>query len=593
MNTKPRRSIARLAVAGLTVAAIFSACGGSTASPSAAAPSKTPAAASAAPSTAAGPVTITVVSLKPGSEQSAFDAFNAQVAQFEAKYPNIKVTPREYEWTGPTFAAELLGGTLPDVFTIPFTDGKSLIEQGQLADISTAFGALPYATKFNPNVLAAAQDANGKVFAMPTAAYGIGLQYNRALFTAAGLDPDKPPTTWDEIRADAKIIAEKTGMAGFAQMSQNNTGGWMLTTLTYAQGGRMQEVNGTTTTSTITNAGTKKALETLREMRWTDNSMGSNFLLDWGTMNQEFAAGKVGMYMGGSDVYTSLRTSNNIDPATYGLAALPLSTDPNAGVLVGGTLAAVNVKASDAVKDAAVKWIDFYYMTKLTSQESAVQDAKTLSEAKQPVGVPALPIFDKATLDQSLAWIKDYINVPLQQMSSFTSGIFSQPLVGEPSVKTQEMYATLDPVVQAVLTDKNADIDALLTKANTDVQALIDKNHFNQPADALLLRPPAVTCLDLEGPDGTHCRRGDRARGHDDRPHGTRDPGSFPSDGAAPAADHPERPEHLRLPAAAAADLRRLLVAADPAGARDERAEDELRDRPSVRRPRELQPGPR
>jgi multiple sugar transport system substrate-binding protein len=192
-------------------------------------------------------------------------------------------------------------------------------------------------------------------------------------------------------------------------------------------------------------------------------------------MNQLFAAGKVGMFMGGADVYQTLKVTNQINPADYGLAALPLATSPNAGVLVGGTLAAVSPKTTDAERDAAVKWIDFYYMSKLISKDAAILDAKTLSEAKQPVGVPALPIFDKATYDESQTWIKDYINVPTDQMSSFINGVFAQPLVAEFSSHTQEIYAILDGVVQAVLTDQNADIDALLAKADTEAQALIDK----------------------------------------------------------------------------------------------------------------------
>ena len=46
------------------------------------------------------------------------------------------------------------------------------------------------------------------------------------------------------------------------------------------------------------------------------------------------------------------------------------------------------------------------------TEEGAVADAKALTANNQPVGVPALPIFDKATYDESLVWIKDYINVP-------------------------------------------------------------------------------------------------------------------------------------------------------------------------------------
>jgi len=88
--------------------------------------------------------------------------------------------------------------------------------------------------------------------------------------------------------------------------------------------------------------------------------------------------------------------------------------------------------------------------------------------------VPALPIFDKATYDESQTWIADFINVPVAQMTPFTSKIFDQPLVNEPVAHTQETYAALDPVVQAVLTDQNADIDALLDAANAQVQAILD-----------------------------------------------------------------------------------------------------------------------
>ena len=67
----------------------------------------------------------------------------------------------------------------------------------------------------------------------------------------------------------------------------------------------------------------------------------------------------------------------------------------------------------------------------------------------------------------------DYINVPLDQMARFIDGIFDQTPVGEPKGQTQEIYALLDTVVQAVLTDQNADIDALLDQAD-QAQALLD-----------------------------------------------------------------------------------------------------------------------
>jgi len=209
-------------------------------------------------------------------------------------------------------------------------------------------------------------------------------------------------------------------------------------------------------------------------MRWEDQSMGATFDYAWGTINQAFAAGQVGMFTGGSDLYTWMIQNASLNPDDYGVSVIPLEGDPNAGVLGGGTLAAVNVVTTEAERDAAVKWIDFYYIQKLLTEEGAVADAKALTANNQPVGVPALPIFDKATYDESQVWIQDFINVPTAQMTPFTSKIFDQPLVNEPVAHTQELYAALDPVVQAVLTDQNADINALLDAANTQIQAILD-----------------------------------------------------------------------------------------------------------------------
>jgi multiple sugar transport system substrate-binding protein len=478
MIRTPRRSFARLAVVGMTAAALFSACSpAASPSPSAAPASQAPTGASPSAAAEHKPVTITVGVLRPGATQEAADALNRQIDEFQAKYPWITAESEEYNWTAPTFTAALAAGTLPDVFTIPFTDGKGLIAEHQIVNIDSRVRALPYVDKFNKNVLVNGQDADGKIWAVPTQAYGMSLTYNRTLFTQAGLDPDKPPTTWDEVRAAAKTIAEKTGQAGFAEMATENTGGWQLTTMTYALGGRMETVGDDgKVTATVNNPATKSALQYLHDLRWADNAMGSTFDYAWGSINQAFAAGQIGMFTGGSDLYTAMVQNNGLKADDYGVATIPLASDPNAGVLGGGTLAAVNVATTEDQRDAAVTWIDWYYMNKLLTQEGAVADAEALKANNQPVGVPALPIFDKATYDESQTWIKDLINVPTAQMVSFTSKIFDQPLVNEPTSHTQDLYAALDPVVQAVLTDKNADIDALLGAANKQIQTVLDKS---------------------------------------------------------------------------------------------------------------------
>ena len=91
-------------------------------------------------------------------------------------------------------------------------------------------------------------------------------------------------------------------------------------------------------------------------------------------------------------------------------------------MLGGGTLAAVKPDANAAQKAAAVKWIDFYYEAAADLEGAGDPNAKTLVANNQPVGVPALPIFNKAQYDLANTWIKPYINVPIAQMKPFTTG---------------------------------------------------------------------------------------------------------------------------------------------------------------------------
>ena len=459
------RSVPVLVLTSTFVIGLLAGCGSDPASPDA----------QATAGTQDEQVTLSVVSLIPGSEQAAFDAFDERVAQFEEMNPNITIEPVKYEWRATTFAAQLAGGTLPDVYEIPLTDAKTLIENGQLADIDAQFKALPYAADFNETLLQAGMGQDGKVYAIPAKSiYGVALHYNRALFTQAGLDPDNPPTTWDQVREYAKTIKDATGVAGYATMAANNTGGWQLTAATYSRGGRVQQDNGDGTyTATLDNDGTRAALQFLHDLRWEDDSLLADTTLDWGTINQAFAAGQTAMYTSGSDVFTSLVETNGVTSDDYGLTAIP-TEGADAGVLVGGTLAAVNVKADDATKAAAIKWIDFFYLSKLLDQEQAVADAQVRFDNGQPVGTPVLPIFSRDQYELSLEWVADFINVPLDQMTGYTSVMFDQPVVGEPSRSTQETYGALDVMIQAVLSDQNADIDALVEQGNATVQALLD-----------------------------------------------------------------------------------------------------------------------
>ena len=302
---------------------------------------------------------------------------------------------------------------------------------------------------------------------MPYAAYAQALHYNRDLFRQAGLNPNKPPTTWAQLRKYAKQISDRTGAAGYAQMGLNdNTAGWILTTVAYTLGGRMEKGRGTAATATLNNKYTVQALQLLRQMRWDDNSMGSTYDYTWPTINQAFAAGKIGMFINGSDIYTFLVQAANLDPKIYGIAPLPLAKNKTAGVLGGGSIRS-RPSRHEGREAGRRDEVDRLLLHGEARQEgAAVRDARILVANKQPVGVPAFPIFNRRQYDLANSWVKPYVNVPLGQMSPFLNGIFKQNLFPEPAASTQSVYHALDPVVQAVFTDRNANINNLLAQAN-------------------------------------------------------------------------------------------------------------------------------
>lgn len=62
---------------------------------------------------------------------------------------------------------------------------------------------------------------NGTQWGIPVAFSTKALFWNKDLFKAAGLDPEKAPATWAELIADAKAITEKTQAKGFGLVAKS------------------------------------------------------------------------------------------------------------------------------------------------------------------------------------------------------------------------------------------------------------------------------------------------------------------------------------------------------------------------------------
>ncbi|TBL75713.1 ABC transporter substrate-binding protein [Paenibacillus thalictri] len=184
-------------------------------------------------------------------EDGTKEAYNQLIADFEKKNPNIKVKSIGIPFA--QFKDQVLvssaGGNPPDVsmsnqnFTPAFAGAKvaepleSLLGQDMIGDIVDGSKA--------------GVTINGKVMAMPWAPHPSALFWNKNLFKKAGLDPEQPPKTWDDMVAAAKKIAalgkdEKGNpIYGIGEngASDSYTGN-MLLRLAYTYGGKFVDDKG-------------------------------------------------------------------------------------------------------------------------------------------------------------------------------------------------------------------------------------------------------------------------------------------------------------------------------------------------------------
>ncbi|KRV47844.1 hypothetical protein AQ490_05650 [Wenjunlia vitaminophila] len=423
-----------------------------------------------------GTVTITVSGRPAAANPAAVKLFDDKVAAFEKANPDIRVKTNEYEYDQQSFQAKVAGGNLETVVRVPLTEMSSLIKRKQVSDITEDFKQVKHGAQFNDEVLSVARGEDGRTYGVPTEEYALGLVYNRKLFEKAGLDPDSPPTTWDEVREAAKTIKDKTGVDGYAQMTKENTGGWMLTAMTYSFGDDMQEQSGGRWVNSFhkEGSGSHKALDLLKEMRWTDKSMGRNQLRNGGDIERDFAAGKIGMTMAAPNMINHVIDQYKSDKNDVGIGPMP-SDGSAKRTLVGGNVAVISPKASPEQRAAAVKFIDFYYLASKYDPKRAGDQAAVQNKDGLTVGSPLVAFFKPEISDPVEEAVNKHANVPLEHFAAYRESLGDYELVVEPPVEGQNVYKALDNAVQAVLTREDADPAKELNKANDLVKSQVER----------------------------------------------------------------------------------------------------------------------
>ncbi|MEU4094957.1 extracellular solute-binding protein [Streptomyces sp. NPDC026673] len=410
-------------------------------------------------------VTLTIDCMPPAAKKAELKEWKEDVAAFNKKYPNVtidgKSTPGQCEEPA-RFTAALKAKSQPDVFYTYFTDLQQVLDNDGAEDI-TAYvtdKTVPALKDIDTNVLDVLRK-DGKLYGLPTSNYRMGLLINRKLFTQAGLDPNKPPTTWEEVRTAAKAIAGVgKGVSGYGEYSAQNTGGWHYTATMYGLGGEIVSTDGTKAAFN-TDLG-KQIVQNLHDMRWTDNSMGQTQLLKWGDLQKQMAADKLGMFLAAPDDITYMVQQLGADYANFGMGPIP----GGKATLFGGNDYMIKKGSSPDKIKAAIAWLNF---KTLTPGKGQFDYARSKTDGL-PVGLPQPAFFTGASKTKDDQLKAASATMPVENFRAF----MDNPIPGkaEPP-KAQEIYKVLDNVMSGVLTNKNADAAKLLSTAETQVNQVL------------------------------------------------------------------------------------------------------------------------
>lgn len=169
-----------------------------------------------------------------------------------------------------------------------------------------------------------------RVFAMPTTPASVALHWNRKLFREAGLDPDKPPKTIEELDEMAVRLTKREGDPKTGKLIQSGflpaEPGWWNWGWGYFYGGSLWDGQGRTTVLTP---------ENLRAYRWVQGYVKRNgkdslsvFQGGFGNFSSPqnaFLAGQVAMVLQG--VWMANYIHNNNPSMDWDAAPFPVPAD--------------------------------------------------------------------------------------------------------------------------------------------------------------------------------------------------------------------------------------------------------------------------
>lgn len=405
------------------------------------------------------------------------------VERFNELYPNVEVVPAHYKYATDTFVPMAEAGNCPTIFETWFTEPQKLIAGEFIADITDNLKARGWDKAMNPSIRELLSK-DGRIYGTPRDGYALGIMLNVELFEEAGLVDENGyplyPKTWDELAETAKKIKDATGQAGLCLLAKDNAGGWHWSNIAWCFGATLTIDNGDGTfTANLNSPEAIAAMNYVKDLKWKYDVLTADPLNeDWGTGFTALGTGTAAMYIAANDAVNQPTQVNGLPLDKLAMCAIPEGPGGQYS-LFGGTPYVFANNATYEEIEAALNYLEIMGKAPVASDE-AIAGMRADAQNKVANGVPVIPRFpswiDQEVLDAEAKIIEEFGNVDTNMYQSYFDATKSDGnlRMEEPGL-TQDMYAEITKVLQAVIIDPDADVEALLNKANENYQSLLDQ----------------------------------------------------------------------------------------------------------------------
>ena len=281
------------------------------------------------------------------------------VDQFNKENPDIEVVakynPDMYKGLTQNLQASMASGKNPDVVQMGYSylnyagDNLKYVDIQDLINKQAPEDKTYLQDNFLPNILNLATTDGGKQIGLPYSMSVPVLYYNPDLFKQAGLDPNQPPKTWQEVTEYAKTIKEKTNTVGF--FMQEYADNWAQQALIESNGGQMLTKKDGKTVAAFDSPEAAQAYQVLADMV----KDGSGLHATNEEAFQAFLSGKLAM------VCTTIGKRENFEKSakfTVMATQFPTFGDKPRKVPAGGNLLMVFSQSPEKQK-AAWRFVKF------------------------------------------------------------------------------------------------------------------------------------------------------------------------------------------------------------------------------------------